>query len=72
MWQTRILLRWFATYGFLTAAGLSLGILAIWDVDVSFIIPVTVTMLQIWFLMLGGLLLFRSRSIFNHQSVSEI
>lgn len=59
--QTRALPRWFAAYGFVTAAGLSLGLLEIWGVNLGAFITVTVSLLQFWFLILGGLLLARAQ-----------
>ncbi|MEO0561241.1 MAG: DUF4386 family protein [Chloroflexota bacterium] len=62
MWQRRTVPRWFAAYGFVTAAGLATGLVEIWGIDLGAFITVTVSLFQFWMLILGGLLLMRSRA----------
>ena len=46
------------------------GLLEIWAVDLGALITVTVSLLQFWFLILGGLLLFRTRRLPAAQAAS--
>ncbi|MFZ4816883.1 MAG: DUF4386 domain-containing protein [Phototrophicaceae bacterium] len=57
IWQTRRLPRWFALYGVVVALGLASGLLEVWRIDLGALITVTVSLLQLWLLIFGVLLL---------------
>jgi hypothetical protein len=59
-WRTGVLPRWVAVSGLVASAGLLLPWLEVFGTDPGSVISISVALVQIWFLSVGSLLLFRA------------
>ena len=62
-WHTGVLPRWVAVSGLVASAGLLLPWLEVFGVDLGPVISISVALVQIWFLAVGPLVLFRARRV---------